>query len=944
MERWQQIESLFQEALQRDPAERDAYVREACRGDSDLRREVASLLANHDAAGRSEPWAAAAAAQLISGRPALKAGQCLGTYEILALIGAGGMGEVYKARDTRLNRSVALKVLLPERVSSPEHRHRFLQEAQLASSLQHPNIVVIHDIGFSDGVDYIAMELVCGRTLQALIPRSGMRLNETLNIAAQVADALTAAHRAGVVHRDLKPGNVMVSDAGLVKVLDFGLAKLTESTRVSEADETCTQGASVRTEIGTILGTVAYMSPEQAEGRKPDARSDIFSFGAILYEMLAGQRAFSGASKMSTLAAVLQSEPKSLTELVPGLPRDVDHLVMRCLRKDVNRRAQHMADLKLSLEELREDCERGLLRGPNASSKEARPHLKWIAATAIFALAGFGLAWWFRSDNPRAAFEPVPLTTLAGTEDYPSFSPDGSQIAFDWQDEHGHVDIYLKLIGGGPPLRLTNDGGTHGLPAWSPDGKWIAMSVYHRGGRSGIFLIPALGGPERLALESDKALVPSWSPDGKWLALSPMSLATDRGITLLSVDSNDRRDLEKLSPVLLGSRFAAFSPDGRTLAYVTFPAGTHSGTIWTIPLSPDMKPQGKPTQITHSKLGATFPLWARDGREIICREGAPESNGAISRVPLGGKGVLRRIPGLGYTTGPMALSRTGRLVYSVGGVDSDIWRYDLKGGHAPQKWASSTVYDAAGEYSPDGKRIALSSNRSGAGEIWVTDADGANAIQLTHFGGPIAGVPRWSPDGRQIAFDARPDGDANIFLVGSEGIGLRRLTNSTFEDARPEWSRDGNTIFFSSNRGGGRPQVWRVPVAGGDPVNVSKHPAYTVRTSPDGEWIYYVPAPTAEVRRMRLDGTGDSVVLNAPVSGLAFTVVARGLYGLVRPEPSKLYNSVLFLSFLDAKRSEVLKLDFAPLLGLSVTPDERYLLLTHPDLKGTDLMLVENFR
>jgi serine/threonine protein kinase len=870
----------------------------------------------------------------------------LGPYEILALIGAGGMGEVYQARDSRLNRLVALKVLPPDRVVNPERRQRFVQEAQLASSLEHPNIVIIYDIGTSDSVDYIAMELVRGRTVEALIPRRGMPLNQTLKIAVQVADALTAAHAAGVVHRDLKPGNIMVTDAEVVKVLDFGLAKLTETAHASQSDETRTQRASVQTEEGAILGSVAYMSPEQAEGRDVDARSDIFSFGAILYEMLTGQRAFAGASKMSTLAEVLKSQPKPLAELAPGLPGEVERLVMRCLRKNVDRRPQHMTDLKLELEGLLEVSESGSLQALPTSKGQAPSRLGWIAGAGALALTGAGLVWLLfpKSEVP---LEPAPLTTLAGSESSPDFSPDGSQVAFQWTAENQLTNVYIQLISGGPPLRLTNDEGYHGSPAWSPDGRWIAYYANHPGGRRGIFEVPVLGGPERLLLESASPLRPAWSPDGKWLALSLSEAFTDMvsGIMLLSVESGDRREMEKLSPALLGSRSGAFSPDGRRLAYGTFPAGTNSGTIWTIALSPDMKPQGQPTQVTHSKVGAQFPVWTPDGREIVCLDGNPQSSGAISRVAANGKGAIRRIPGLGYTNGPMAFSRTGRFAYAHGGIDTDIWRFDLKGGGKPLAWASSTAFDAAAEYSPDGQRIAFSSNRSGAREIWASDAAGANAIQLTHFGGPVAGVPRWSPDGRWLAFDARPDGNANIFVVGSEGSGLRRLTNSSSEDARPNWSSDGRTVFFSSNRAGGAPRIWRVPADGGDPVQVSKQAGYGLRTSPDGEWIYYTAGAAAgELRRMHPDGSGDSLVLSLPVFPLAYTVMPSGVYAVVQRAASQPYPSVQFLSAA-GRVSEVLNPGFAPhALGLSVTPDERYLLLTHPDDKGTDLMLVEHFR
>src|SRR5262245_7847180 len=262
-----------------------------------------------------------------------------GPYETVSFLGAGGMGEVYEAIDTRLNRHVALKVLPPHLVADEERRRRFVQEAQLASSLQHSNIVTIYDIGSANSADYIAMELVRGRALDSLIPNKGLRLGDALRYGIQITDALAAAHSAGIVHRDLKPGNIMVTDQDQIKILDFGLATLANHGMTSAVDET--QIKAVETGAGMIVGSVAYMSPEQAEGKKVDARSDIFSFGAIMYEMLSGQRAFRADSTPATLAAVINLEPRPLTNLAADIPQAVERLVSRCLRKDLSRRAQH---------------------------------------------------------------------------------------------------------------------------------------------------------------------------------------------------------------------------------------------------------------------------------------------------------------------------------------------------------------------------------------------------------------------------------------------------------------------------------------------------------------------------------------------------------------------------------------------------------------------------
>ena len=875
----------------------------------------------------------------------LVTGSHIGPYEILAPLGSGGMGEVYKARDSRLNRLVALKVLPHDRMANAERRQRFVQEAQLASSLQHPHIVVIYEIGAAEGIEFISMELVRGRTLEAVIPRAGLPLQEALKIAVQIADALAAAHAAGVVHRDLKPGNIMVTDEGQVKVLDFGLAKLMETAPAGELDETRTLAEAVKTEEGTILGSAPYMSPEQVEGKNVDARSDIFSFGAILYEMLTGKRAFAGDSRMSTLAAVLQSAPKPLSSVSPdSVPREVERLVMRCLRKDVNSRAQHMLDLKIALAELLEDSESGSLEGTAVMLRRRTRSGLWIAGAAAAAAVVLGGAWWLRSGESPAAFEPVKLTTLPGSERCPSFSPDGTQVAFQWDGEDSRQnDLYVKLIGGGPPLRLTSDAGAHICPRWSPDGKSIAYYGRHADGRRGVFLIPPLGGPERLLMETggpagEQFGAWEWSPDGKWLAISPgVQDPVVQGAILISPEGGPRIDLGKLDPAFAGSREASFSPDGRRLVYTTLPGGSNSAAIWAVEISPEGKPRGKPAQVFTSKLGAQFPIWSEDGREILFQEGTPNSSGAIMRVSAGGGGEARRIPGLGYTSGPMALSRNRRLAYSQGGFNNEIWRYDLKGGEAPRRVAPSTAFDSSAEYSPDGRRIVFSSNRSGARELWVCDADGSNPIQITHFGGPPAGTPRWSPNGREIAFDGRPDGNADVFVVNAEGSNLRRLTETPGEDARPAWSPDGKTIYFSSNRGG-QQEIWRMPAEGGQPTQITKHGGFIAMPSHDGQWLIYAIAQNnLEIWKIRPDGTGDSSTKIMPTYVLALTVAQTALYGNSR-------GVVYSMSLDDGKISELLKVGFNPGMGLSLTPDERYLLLTKPDQAGSDLVLVEGFR
>ena len=450
-------------------------------------------------------------------------GQTLGHYRIVEKLGEGGMGVVYKAQDLHLDRFVALKILPPQELADPERKRRFTQEAKAASALNHPHIITIYDIGSDGGVDFIAMEYVPGKTLDQLIPRNGMRLDEALKIAVQVADALAAAHAIGIVHRDVKPSNVMVGDQGRVKVLDFGMVKITARGEAGASDAITMGG--VQTGEGRIVGTVSYMSPEQAQGLTVDERSDIFSFGSLLYELVSGQRPFQGDSSVMTLAAIIEKEPPPLAG---RLPEELERVLDRCLQKDVTRRYQHIADVRVVLQELVDER----VSQPRRTVAKARAtrRLPWIAAAVVSALILAAAGWFlfFRGERALPPSRLVPLTSYPGVEALPALSPDGTQVAFQWNGEkEDNVDIYVQFVGEPRALRLTTDPRADISPCWSPDGRRLAFQRRGADGRTGIlFLVSSLGGPEQRLIDLP-GLMPgtSWSPDGKWLAVSLVVLA-----------------------------------------------------------------------------------------------------------------------------------------------------------------------------------------------------------------------------------------------------------------------------------------------------------------------------------------------------------------------------------------------------------------------------------
>ena len=385
-------------------------------------------------------------------------GQRLAHYDVLEKLGEGGMGVVYKAHDAVLNRTVAIKVLHSGKTSDAVRSQRFLQEAQALSALNHPNIVTIHEMGSAGGVDFLVMEWVAGKTLEQLIARRSLTLADTLGYATQMAAGLTAAHQAGVVHRDFKPGNVMITDKGMVKILDFGLVKLFNAGSINPDEPT--RSMQMLTEEGTIVGTVAYMSPEQAEGKAVDARSDIFSFGSVLYEMMTGRRAFQRETKISSISAILRDEPKPVRDFDPNVPPELERIVSRCLRKDPNKRFQHCDDLYIALEELKQESDSGALvaHRPPAERKRSKWLLPACASAAFLAVAAL---LYFRAPNSVEVGPPLlrRVTADAGLSTDPALSPDGKLLAFaSDRATNGVQPRYMDSAPGQRRRRATHEG------------------------------------------------------------------------------------------------------------------------------------------------------------------------------------------------------------------------------------------------------------------------------------------------------------------------------------------------------------------------------------------------------------------------------------------------------------------------------------------------------
>jgi Tol biopolymer transport system component len=873
------------------------------------------------------------------------------------------MGEVYRARDTRLGREVAIKVLPAERLSDEHRRARFVREARAASALNHPHIVTIYEIEAEGSVDFIVMELVPGETLARVLRRGALSPADALRIAIPLADALAAAHAAGIVHRDLKPGNVMVTPDGVVKVLDFGLAKLVREDTADSEERTATASpdAGPLSRPGAVTGTVGYMSPEQASGGNVDARSDIFSFGVLLYEMVTGRRAFAGTSSADTLAAVVRDQPKPPSELVPDVPKELERIILRCLRKERDRRFQHMADVKVELQEVREESDSQASAPAAVATAKRRSRRRWIAlaaAGAVVLAAATALTLWRVRRSELPAPRLVQLT-WAGREEAGSFSPDGKQIAFASRGEKGdNWNIWLKIVGQAEARRLTIDLADNRFPTWSPDGTQIAFLRVARGASAGaggvatagaVYLVSPLGGPER-RLSAFPARAPlCWSPDGRWLGVTRGRATGETtpksgGVHLIPIDGGEPRPVTFPEPPAFASA-PAFSPDGQALAYFSC-----AGTLADVPacdvdvvrLDTGARPQGTARRLTRQRFWPTGLAWTRDGHSIVYG-----TNGdGLWRVRADGSAPPARVELAGRDgCWPFTATSRDRLAFLRDFWDVDIYRFRAGAGGTPL--LASTAWDFQPQYSPDGLRIAFASGREAeTNDVWLADAEGSNPTRLTRGPGRHQGSPRWSPDGRSIAFDSQAaDANWDVWTIGVDGSGLRRVTRDSADKILASWSRDGRWIYFSSNRTG-RYEIWRVAAAGGAEEQVTHEGGWMPFESLDGRTLYYKRAGNDGPLLARPTAGGEERTIIACIAGYA--VGPEGVFHLDCRTPTTEDRSQRTLRHWDARTGQdrqLATLDTRDdvVLGLSASPDGRSILYTHVTA-SEDLMMIENFR
>ena len=874
-ERWRQVKAIFQAAIELPAAERDAYLANACASDPSLLADVESLIAAHEATGS---FMDAPVFDLAAGYSTRQfhtlAGQSLGHYQILSLLGRGGMGEVWRALDQRLAREVAVKVLPAKFASDAELLKRFEQEARAAGMLNHPNILTIYDIGTHAGAPYLVSELLEGEELRAELNGGLLPTRKAVDYAIQTARGLAAAHEKGVVHRDLKPENLFITRDGRIKILDFGLAKLKEKNgRIGERkEEQLTLSRSPTpplTSPGVVLGTVGYMSPEQARGLEADARADIFALGAILYEMLAGRRAFQGESAVETMNAILREEPPELETASGKIAPQLDLIVRRCLAKQPEQRFQSASDLGFALESLSSTATSpAAVSGEQsaASRRVWRERLIWIAATALCALSliallPFAIAYFRSAPAASGATRSsilLPEKLVVGSI---AASPDGRQLAFTATDADGKRLLWLRPLDSllAKPLPGTEDAR---YPFWSPESNFIGFFAQDK--LKKIDLAGSLAEP--LCNVSGPGIRGgAWNRDGMIIFTSgavsePLYRVPAAGGEPTQVAALDRTSGQT------AYRFPQFLPDGRRFLYYVRSSRAESRGVYVSSL--DGRP---PKRITDSDSQAVY---APPGWLLFMREGALMAQQFdANTLELAGQ-VSTVAEQLAFVRDSVeayfSVSEGGALIYRSGGASKTRLIWMDRSGRQIGSPTPSGQYDVP-RLSPDEKRVATfrfdphSKNRN----VWLFDFASGREQRLT-FDPASDLFPVWSPDGSKVVFGSDKGGRRGLYTKQASGVGNEELLWQAERGVVPfDWSGDGRFILFSMSDPQTKLDLWILPLSERKPFAFLHSPSNERggAFSPDGRWVAYVSDET---------GTDQIYVQSLPPSGGQWQISTSG--------------------------------------------------------------------
>jgi serine/threonine protein kinase/Tol biopolymer transport system component len=899
-ERRRQINALFRATQERPPVDRAAFLTDACAGDEELRRYVEAMLGED----QPNPLATSTNALKDDSPPEFSAEQTIRDYRIVRELGRGGMGDVYLAEDTRLGRRVALKLLPAHFTQDPERVHRFQREARAASALNHPNIVTIYDFGQQDNRHFIAAEFVEGRTLRAAFKQRDLTLGQSLDVAAQAASALAAAHQAGIIHRDIKPENVMLRPDGYVKVLDFGLAKLTDSGMATRAPGA--EAESFQTMPGRVMGTTAYMSPEQARGLEVDERADIFSLGVVLYEMITGRRPFEGMTPVDVMASLLDSEPEPLSTHMPDAPPELQRVVSRMLAKAREDRYQTAGELLMDLKALKEDlaleAQLGRIRtsGSGEAIQSATTNVGSVGRTSRagqttdkggaeiggsqnvrrrrgFAIVGVVVAvvvlavglvvWrgWSTAKSP--AFDQLRMTkfTATGSTRGGCISPDGKYVAYLAAEPAG-TGVWVKQVVGGGQTRILPPEAKARALAFAPDGNLIYYTAEesNQPGSLALYQVPVLGGLTRKVLNKAYGIgAGSIAPDGKRIAF-----ARQNELIIANLDGSVELSFAAASQAseLRGS---AWSQDGKMIAYVVRDRSNPDAVSSYVAVK--QIAGGAEQVLTRRRESIRGIAWLPPGQGLLMV--------AVDDTLLTSQlyhlsypdGSLRNITrDINDYDGMSATADGSAILMSQHDRPASVWiapLSDLR--QARQITPGTSGYDSVA-WTPDGK-LVYSHEVNGRDDLWLSAADGGQPRQLTAEAGNNY-YPAVSPDGRYIVFISNRSGGAYLWRMELDGNSPVQLTNATA--TQPQFSPDGQWVVYKSTAAGSG-RLWKVALQGGTPVQLTEHEADKAAISPDGRWLAYQQTD---------QGTRQTRIAVRPFAGgeMVKTFEARASTGLIR--------------------------------------------------------------
>lgn len=871
-ERWQHIDGLLQAALARQAGERADFLAKEC-ADDELRAEVESLIASHESAGDFLSQSAIRlAAECVAARGLLVTGQSISHYRIISAIGAGGMGEVYLAADTILGRRVALKVL-PAYFKRDEQRlRRFEREALLAANLSHPHICTIHEVGQTvDGHNFIAMEYIDGVTLRERLRKEALSFDEAIDIVAQTAQALAHAHKAGIVHRDIKPENIMLSREGYVKVLDFGIAKqATPVVGAPAVDQSLFTTAS--TIPGMILGTTPYMSPEQVRGLDVDTRSDVWSLGVLIYEMLCGRSPFAGETPSDCIATILEREVPSIRANLPDTPPQFDAMVAKALQKDRECRYQTIEEMLADLRSLKDPQARAAwlsIPSPQTNSDAAIEHdlpqsspdtnhsnsafavysrarrggvaLLAIVLLALIAILAISKLWPARRSPSASPDLRITRLTASGNVGAIDLSPDGKYVAYSTAEGGGRESLWLKQVANGNTAQLLKASQANFIgTTFSPDGAFIYYVTKSREHPSGaLYQLSVRGGEPEKILDNIEGPV-GVAPDGSRLAFVRGQNERTELLTAKTNGTDVRVLAARNLPESFSTEGPGWSPDGRLIAcggltkdkgniYTLFGVEANSGAV---------------TRLTPKSWARVYRVvWSRDGNTLTFL--AKEESGGLTEVwklQLSDGQAARITNDLdGHGTNSLGVSSFGpSLVTAKSDILSTIWIVPGTGDTTKARQITSGVNREDGSYglswTPDG-RIVYTSTAGGFQDIWITNSDGSGQRQLT-ADNHVDAAPAVAPDGQYIVFKSERKGDllnlAHLWRMNLDGSGMKQLTNG--DDHIPRWSPDSQWIVYDMPENAVN-HLWKVSKDGGEPILLSNLNAVWPDVSPDGKLI-----------------------------------------------------------------------------------------------------------